>query len=106
MGALLNSIAQVQGPDRLMNQMQQNIITAVNPVLANPLVNGTILVGIVLLTGTNIVSHTLGRTLQGWFLVRQRSSASLYDTQDTNTTPSRTLVLVTSANVTVDIYVF
>lgn len=100
------TIPLVQTTDRLINQLQQNITQAVNPVIANPLVKGVTLNRVKLVSGSNDVAHTLGRTLQGWMIVRQRASATIYDTQDANKSADKTLVLVTSADVTVDLYVY
>jgi hypothetical protein len=86
--------------------MQTVWASAINPVLANPVANGIILKSVSLTTGANTVNHLLGRKLQGWILTRVRSSATIYDTQDSNTRPELTLQLTASGNVTVDIYVF
>ena len=48
----------------------------------------------------------LQRPLQGWYIVRQRALASIYDTQDSNQNPSLTLNLTSNAVVSVDIAVF
>jgi len=96
----------VQTEDRNINQLQRNIANALNPVLANPTVSGTIIENVELAVGSNIVDHKLGRKLQGWVIVRKRAAADIYDTQDTNTQPTRTLLLVSDAEVMVDIYCF
>lgn len=102
----MRSIALVQTEDRNVNQLQQNITQALNPMLKNPLLNGYILTEISLAAGANIIEHGLGRPLIGWFLVRRRANESVYDTQDSNTSPSTTLQLTASGAVVVDIYVF
>lgn len=96
----------VQTTDRLLNQLQQNIFNAVNPVIQNPLVNGIILKDVILGSGTNVINHLLGRTLQGWFPTRISASATFYDKQSINKTPETTLILVASAPCTVSLYVF
>jgi hypothetical protein len=92
--------------DRVINQIQDNIGLVVNPVAAIPLNSGNLLQQVSLLSGSNSVNHKLGRALIGWFLVRQRAAASVYDTQDTNPTPTLTLNIVASTDCVVDIYVF
>jgi hypothetical protein len=92
--------------DRVINQIQTNVSKVVNPLTTVPLNSGFILESIPLTTGANSVNHLLGRALVGWFIVRQRSAATVYDTQDTNPTPTLTLNLVSSADVSVDIFVF
>ena len=78
----------------------------INPLLSNPSLQSIILPNVALASGTNTVSHLLGRRLQGWRIVRQRALASIYDNQDNNQMPNLTLVLISSAPVVCDIEVF
>jgi hypothetical protein len=96
----------VQTTDRVVNQLQDNIANFIEPMANNVLLPGIILTKVTLAATSNTIQHKLGRLLQGWFIVRQRASASIYDTQDTNPTPTTTLRLTSSTVVTVDIYVF
>lgn len=89
-----------------LSLLQTNWAQQINPVLNLPTNKGQVLKSISLVTGSNQVSHRLGRNLQGWFLVRQRGAASVYDQQDAELNPSLFLSLVSSANVSVDIFVF
>lgn len=89
-----------------LHLMQTSWASAINPVLNAPISNGILLKNVKLTTGANSVSHQLGRKLQGWSIVRIRSASSIYDTQDSSTTPQLTLSLVSSAPAVVDIYVF
>lgn len=102
------SLVQFQSDDRNFQMMQNSWAADLNPLLQNPLNNTLILKNISLLAASNpnVVNHKLGRTLQGWFVVRQRASASVYDSQDSNQTPQLTLNLKTDNNVVVDIAVF
>jgi hypothetical protein len=94
-------------PQKLpLELMQTSWASELNPVLANPLVQGQLLKSVSLVAGQNIVNHKLGRALQGWVVTRIRASATLYDQQDANKTPGLTLVLQASAPVVVDLYVF
>lgn len=94
-------------PQRLTPEMRDTTwAQALDPVINNPLNKVSILKNQSLVTGTNVINHKLGRQLQGWFLVRQRAAASIYDTQDSNQMPQLTLTLESSAPVVVDIGVF
>jgi len=77
-----------------------------NPLIGNPLNNASILKNVVLTSGGNHISTLLGRPLQGWYIVRQRGAASIYDLQDANQSPDLTLLLYSSTGVSVDIAVF
>ena len=86
---------------------QSQLSKVLQPILSNPINFGTRLSGVSLLAnGVNTVNHNLNRTLQGWFLVRNRADAVVWDSQDSNTNQTQTLLLNTSADVTVDIWVF
>lgn len=80
--------------------------SVLEPILKRPQNHSTILKEVSLAIGTNVIKTTLDRKLQGWKLVRQRSSASIYDAQDGNPNPQTTLILISSADVVVDIEVF
>jgi len=79
----------------------------IEPFLNKPANQAVILPDITLTTGVNVINHRLGDKLRGWFPTRVRGvSATFYDQQDTNPTPALTLILVSSADVTIDLAVF
>ena len=101
-----------------LSLMQTTWKSQLDPVLANPLIQGTLLQNVPLLSGFNAVNHKLGQKLTGYFIRKRQFSISgtptaydIYDTQDTNSMPQLTLQLTctegTSSNpVYVDIWVF
>lgn len=89
-----------------LSLMQTQWASQLDKLLSNPICNGNLLTGIVLRIGTNNISHKLGRKIQGWIPVGQNAVASFYDTQTTNSMPQLTLTLVSSAVVTINLYVF
>lgn len=92
--------------DTTLSLMQSGWASLLNPLLSNPVNNGILLKSLVIKSGSNVINHKLGRKLQGWIIVRKRASADIYDTQDSNTTPTLTLSLQSSADVIIDLYVF
>lgn len=92
--------------DELQNRIQDNTKKAVSSVASNPIVQGSILSNVSLKSGDNTVDHKLGKKLTGWFIVKIRGAATIYDKQDSNAQASQTLVLNSSAAVSVDIFVF
>jgi hypothetical protein len=89
-----------------LSTVQQNLVRTLNPIFNTQTLGGNLLSSISLIMGSNAINHKLGRTLTGWQIVRQRAAASIYDTQDTNSSPTLTLTLNSSAPVVVDLYVF
>jgi hypothetical protein len=100
------SIPRVQSQDREINQLQNNIINGLAPVISLPFVGGVILSGVQLTAGQTTVQHGLNRNLIGWIVIGQNAQASVWDSQDSNKTPNQTLVLNASAQVTVNLFVF
>lgn len=99
-------LQKIQTADRVINMIQDNVSNILDPLSSKDILQGQILQNVVLLSGANTIAHKLNRKLIGWFIVRQRASATVYDTQDTQARPDIFLSLVSSANVTVDLYVF
>lgn len=103
---MTQAVPKVQTSDRTINQLQDYIGGAVGAILKLPLSNSVLLKSVSLSIGTNNVNHTLGRELIGWLITRKRAAANIYDSQETNTMPTKTLNLVSDANVEVDLIVF
>ena len=97
------SVAKVKTGSREVDQLQSNILSKLNPLLAEPLLGGHVIQTVALKTGANSLAHGLDYELQGWLLTRVEGPATIYDTQASNPTPTKTLNLVTSADVTVNI---
>lgn len=96
---------QIAGSEEL-NRVQDNIDTAFNPFLNSEIVDGILLTNIPLVTGVNEINHKLGRILQGWIPVGQSANANIWDSQATNIRKARTLILNSSANLTISLWVF
>lgn len=78
----------------------------INPVLANPLVQGQLLSNISVSSGANVINHKLGRKLQGYIVVLNSAAVTYYDSQSTNQTPDLTLILNASGSAVISLYVF
>lgn len=74
-----------------------------DPALANPLNDVSVLKDVSLVTGVNIIDHLLGQKQQGWFLVDQLGIADIYRSGSFN---DKTLILTSSADVVVSIGVY
>lgn len=99
-------LVKVQLNDVPLSLMQDSIADNIQALQGSPLAGAQLLKDVVLASGQNNVGHGLGRPPLGWFVARLRASATIYDLQDTNPNPDRTLWLTSSAPVTVDLVVF
>ncbi len=77
-----------------------------NPLVKSPIATPILLSAISLTTGENVINHKLAQKLQGWIVVLNSTSATFYDSQSTNPSPDKTLILNASAPTTVSILVF
>lgn len=100
------SLPQYNTQDAALSQLMTTWPAIINPVINSLFSSPTILKSIVLVPGTNAINHLLGTNLQGWLIVRQRGASQIYDIQDTNPIPSKTLLLRATSGVTVDLAVF
>lgn len=101
------AIKRIQTTDRLVLQMQTNLIEVLDPLVNNPLSKGHLINNISLISGiTNVVPTGLNRNLVGWFLTRLNGNSVIWDSQLENKTPSQNLQLLCSADCIVSIFVF
>lgn len=93
--------------DKETKQLQENINNVLTPVLNCPLIDGVLVKDICLQAGvSNEISHKLGRKPIGWLVVRQRRDSRIWDLQDTNPQPSKSLSIACSHDVQIDIWIF
>lgn len=94
---------------REVNQLQNNVAQALNPVTENPIVNGIYLTGtngngVSLASGTNVINHKLGRKALGCFIAALSNSSTAYVSLDSFT--ATTITIVTSGAVRAFLYIF
>lgn len=93
-------------PQKLdLAKMQTIWAQALNPVIANLLLQGQLLSNQELITGTNAVNHKLGRNPVGWFLVSPQGPSVVYQ-EAYQPNPTLFLTLNSSADMTTGIWVF
>lgn len=103
----IKAFKKISQSDKQAAKFQDNVEQALVPVLNSPLLGGVLLKGTTLLTGqSNLVEHKLSREPLGWFIVRKRASAIVWDEQDNNTFKKKSIDFRCSADVVVDLYIF
>jgi len=102
----LKSFPKLNVTDRKLNQIQDNLSGALNPLLNLPLNDSNFLEELTVIIGSNILSHGLGRNLRGWVVVRNDSDVTFYDTQKDNPLPEKSLWLVASGPAKISLIVF
>jgi hypothetical protein len=90
--------------DQNLSQMQQNIDEAFKQYSRLPFVDGNEIKEVALVTGANSITHKLGRVYRGYFILRKTAAGDVYE--GTNDDKLNFLVLQSTANMTVDLWVF
>jgi hypothetical protein len=90
-----------------LSRVQDNLASTLDTITSIEMLDGVRIENIKLLSGIdNLISHKLNRIPLGYIILRKRASSDIWDTQDSNKSPSKTLILNCSANVTIDIWIF
>lgn len=92
-----------QTDDKDLSLLQTKWKSQIDPVLANPMTDMSILKNVNLIAGSTVINHLLGRNQQGWVVIDIQAPATIYRSAQFN---NLTLTLTSSAAVTVSIGVF
>lgn len=103
----LTNLKKVGLKDPESQKLQQNVENAIEPIIRKEIIDGVLIKDVCLRAGiSNEVKHALGRIPQGWIVVRKRADARIWDIQDHNRNPSKTLALTCSHDVKIDLWIF
>ncbi len=97
------SLALFKSGNQSFDLFQTRLKSELDPILANLLVQGSLLPNISLLAGDNVINHKLARNQIGWVITDMSAGVTIYRSQPLN---NRTLVLNASAPVTISLWVF
>jgi len=89
-----------------IQRLQERVEDVFNAVNASPLPAGRLLADLSVGITTQEFNHGLGRSPLGYFIVRSNNGESVFDDQENNTKPTRTLRLTATAATTVSLWVF
>ena len=100
----LRQFAGVQTPDKSLQIVQAQLKEILSALTSNPLSSGTILHGVTMLSGQNIIAHGLGRKYLCVLIAPPSASASFVE----GVSPDRSqwVVIVASAPCTVTLVVY
>lgn len=95
-----------QTADQALSLLSTKWKSIIDPMLSSPSNQANILDGVILSVGSNVINHLLGQKLIGWRIIGINAAATIYDSQASNQTPDKTLVLVSNAVCTLSLEVF
>jgi hypothetical protein len=92
---------------RIVDQLQDNIESTLDKLTANPFVDGVQVTSVSLAAGQdNYVNHGLGHAFQGWWITDRDGMGEVWQSATTNKSPELYVILQTSVNVIVDLWIF
>lgn len=89
--------------NRILSQLQTQWASILGVLLNNPSLQNTLLKGVVLASGANVINHRLGRTPQGWRVADLNAAVTIYRSAAFN---DKTLTLTASGAATINLEVF
>lgn len=100
---MVQPFRRIRTTDRDLSKVQDAVAGPLRDVVTNKIINGTLVTDVALASATTtILNHKLGKTPQGYIVVKKSAAATIYDTEFTATT----MTLHSSAAVTVSLWVF
>lgn len=82
--------------------VQDNVANVFMFLATFPILDGYLVTNIPLVSGTNVINHTLGRQPVGWIVTDRNGAATVYRTA----WDARTITLNSSGTVTISAWVF
>jgi len=92
--------------DRDLDSVQTNVAQSLTPLLKSAIVDGALVTDILLASGVNRVSHSLGRIPLGWIIVDRDTAATVFKSVAPNITDSSTISFTASAPITISVWFF
>ena len=100
---MLKQYKKITAKEREVNQLQENIEQALNPIVAKQVVDGILIRTIALKAGSiNNVSHKLGRKPVGYIIVSKDANSQIWNAE----LKKSILQIQCSINTTISIWVF
>ncbi len=101
------ALRKINSDDREISKLENYLEQFLGQFSDSDIISGLLLRKIALTTGQlNTVEHKLNRPILGYVVTRKNTDSSVWDEQDSNLLPGRTINLQCSADVTVDLWVF
>lgn len=97
----------IRAKDPDLKSVQDAVAFVFQDITPKEILDGRVIKNVSLNSSTaTVVEHGLGRAPIGYIGIKANAPANIYDTQDSNPSPSATLQLKADAAVTVSLWVF
>lgn len=104
---MLKDFIKIVSQESDTQRLQDNIELFLKQIKNISILDGVLLEDVSVPTGSDVViPHKLNRKLVGYIVVRNSAEATIWDKQSDNTLPGKTLILKSSADTTISMWVF
>jgi len=98
-------LKRINTEDKNLNQVQENVDKVLDGINQNPLLGGRIKQDVVLKELEPFeLEHGMNRQVIGYFIIKKSGEADVWDTK--SNIPSKTLILTSTKNVVISLYIF
>jgi len=103
---LIPSFKKTRTDDASLRQVQDSIDLVFGQIIRRKILDGVLIENVSLVSGTNIVSHTLGRPINGFLVVRRNANEEVWNSTTDRINESLAVALDASGTVTVSLWFF
>lgn len=104
---MIPQLRRIRSSDNNIRQLQDATDAVFKVIIDKAILDGNLLQDIPLDSAIlNSVDHKLGRSPRGYIVVRSNANSNVWDSQDVNPMPTKTLNLNCDVNVTISLWVF
>jgi hypothetical protein len=106
---MINPFKKMYTADTELQKIQDYIYGAFQELYKNsPILSGNVLADVDLIAGglDNTLEHGLQRNINGWIVLRKSAAADIYESGSINKDSKKWLILKSSANCRVTLYIF
>lgn len=103
---MIPSLKKIRTSDADLKNVQDSIELVLDQIIRKGILDGILIEDVSLVSGSNIVDHTLDRAPKGFIIVSRNANQQVWNGTSTKVIPKRNINLVTSGAVTVSLWFF
>lgn len=103
---MIPSFKKIRTTSADLRQVQDSLGLVLDQVIRREILDGVLIENISLVTGSNIIDHTLDRAPKGFIIVARNANEQVWNGTSTKIVPKRNIDLESSGAVTVSLWFF
>jgi hypothetical protein len=103
---MIPSLKKIRTSDADLKNVQDSLELVLNQIIRRGILDGILVENVSLVSGSNIVDHTLDRAPKGFIIVARNANQQVWNGTSTKIVPKRNIDLESSGAVTVSLWFF